>query len=327
MQPRLKIFTWHIHGSYLFYLSQGNYDLYIPIKENGENGYTGRGATFPFGDNVIEVATEDIRAMDFDCILFQSAKNYTIDQYEILSDKQRKNLPRIYLEHDPPQEHPTNTKHITSDDPRTTLVHVTPFNALMWENGLRTPEIIIHGVTDSGCRYTGERERGIVVINDLEERGRRLGADIFKDLSKRVPLDLVGMHSKEFGGLGEVPLPKLPEFLSHYRFFFNPIRYTSLGLAVCEAMMLGMPVIGLATTEMVSVIQNDSSGYVSTSPCILLEKMKELLGNRNLSARLGRGARKTAEERFDIRRFTKDWETLFYHVIKKNKDEEENCFY
>ncbi len=26
----LKVFTWHIHGSYLFYLSQGDYELYIP---------------------------------------------------------------------------------------------------------------------------------------------------------------------------------------------------------------------------------------------------------------------------------------------------------
>jgi NAD(P)-dependent dehydrogenase (short-subunit alcohol dehydrogenase family) len=29
----------------------------------------------------------------------------------------------------------------------------------------------------------------------------------------------------------------------------KPVRYTSLGLAVCEAMMLGLPIIGLATTE------------------------------------------------------------------------------
>ena len=32
----------------------------------------------------------------------------------------------------------------------------------------------------------------------------------------------------ELGGIGEVPNPALPNFLSHYRFFFNPIRYTSL---------------------------------------------------------------------------------------------------
>ncbi|WP_235904258.1 hypothetical protein [Arcticibacter tournemirensis] len=43
---RLKIITWHIHGSYLYYLSQGNYDLYIPVKDDRSEGYYGRGETF-----------------------------------------------------------------------------------------------------------------------------------------------------------------------------------------------------------------------------------------------------------------------------------------
>lgn len=41
-------------------------------------------------------------------------------------------------------------------------------------------------------------------------------------------------------------------FAARYRFLFNPIRYTSLGLAVIEAMMIGMPVVALGTTDMVS---------------------------------------------------------------------------
>src|SRR5688500_17856345 len=30
---RIKIFTWHIHGSYLYYLSKANFEIYIPINE------------------------------------------------------------------------------------------------------------------------------------------------------------------------------------------------------------------------------------------------------------------------------------------------------
>ena len=105
---RLKIFTWHIHGSYLFYLSQGDYDIYIPTNTRKNEGYYGRGETFPFGDNVIEVPAEHVRDMQFDCILFQTNTNYLVDQYEILSEEQQQ-LPRIYLEHDPPRQHPTDT--------------------------------------------------------------------------------------------------------------------------------------------------------------------------------------------------------------------------
>ena len=60
--------------------------------------------------------------------------------------------------------------------------------------------------------------------------------------AEEVPLDLAGMESAEIGGMGPVPLTDLWQMEAKYRFFFNPIRYTSLGLAVCEAMMIGMPI-------------------------------------------------------------------------------------
>src|SRR3990170_8528398 len=100
---RIKLFTWHIHGSYLYYLSKCAIDIYIPYRAGGTDGYIGRAHTFPFGSNVHEVPVEEVRELTFDCILFQSPKNYFFDQFEILSDQQRA-LPKIYLEHDPPQE-------------------------------------------------------------------------------------------------------------------------------------------------------------------------------------------------------------------------------
>src|SRR5262249_22926405 len=143
--------------------------------------------------------------------------------------------------------------------------HVTPFNNLMWDSGRTPTRVIDHGVVvPEGVRYTGELERGIVVVNNLCRRGRRLGADVFALADREVPLDLVGMSWREGGGIGEVPHFELPAFEARYRFFFNPIRYTSLGLAVCEAMMVGMPILGLATTEMVTAVENGVSGYVET---------------------------------------------------------------
>lgn len=74
-QRRLKVFTWHIHGSYLYYLSQGNYDLYIPVNDKKNEGYYGRGKTFPFGNNIIGVPANEVRNLDFDLILFQTDEN------------------------------------------------------------------------------------------------------------------------------------------------------------------------------------------------------------------------------------------------------------
>ena len=131
------------------------------------------------------------------------------------------------------------------------VVHVTPFNDLMWDCGTSPTRVVEHGVgVPAEARYTGELERGLVIVNHLGKRGRRLGLDVFERARREVPLDLVGMASEELGGLGEVPPAELPRFAARYRFLFNPIRYTSLGLAVCEAMTVGLPVVGLATTEM-----------------------------------------------------------------------------
>jgi glycosyltransferase involved in cell wall biosynthesis len=314
MEYQLKIFTWHIHGSYLFYLSQGNYQIYIPTKPEKTEGYYGRGETFPFGDNVIEIPADEVKNHHFDCILFQTNQNFLKDQYEILSPAQRE-LPKIYLEHDPPRQHPTDTKHIIND-PDMALVHVTHFNRLMWDNG-ETPTVVIeHGVTEPEAAYSGKLDRGIVVINNLPSRGRLLGLDVFMQVRKHVPIDLVGMGTGELG-LGEVLHPKLPQFISQYRFFFNPIRYTSLGLAICEAMMLGIPVVGLATTELATVIENGHSGYVHTDVNYLIEKMKLLINDAGHAAKLGQAGRETALDKFNIKRFTHQWEQLFKKVANK----------
>jgi glycosyltransferase involved in cell wall biosynthesis len=236
--------------------------------------------------------------------------HYLKDGPELLSDEQL-SLPAIYLEHDPPREHPTDTRHPV-DDSSVLLVHVTHFNALMWDSGDTPTRVIEHGVTiPEDARYSGELARGIAVVNNLASRGRRLGSDLFIEARSRVPIDLVGMGAEELGGLGEVQPPELARFASRYRFFFNPIRYTSLGLAICEAMMAGMPVIGLATTELVTVIENGESGWVDTRLEPLIEHMNALLANPAEARRLGEGARRTALERFGIDRFARDWAEAF----------------
>lgn len=310
---RLKVFTWHIHGNYLWYLSQARHDFYLPVKKDRGPGYGGRGRTFPFGDNVHDVPVDEVRHQQFDCVLFQHKKNWMQDQYDILSPEQRR-LPRIYLEHDPPLNNPTDEKHWV-DDQNVLLVHVTPFNRLMWDSGRTPTRVIDHGVlVPDGVRYTGDIERGIVVINHLGSRGRRLGPDVFLAAREQVPLDLVGMAAEELGGIGEIQPPGLAAFECRYRFFFNPIRYTSLGLAVCEAMTLGMPIVGLATTEMATAIQNGVNGYVDTDLNKLVSAMRHLLRDLDDARRLGDGARRYALERFDIRRFARDWEQTVAEV-------------
>jgi hypothetical protein len=312
MRP-LKILTWHTHGSYLYYLTQAPHQFYVLSKPGRPSGYGGRCGHMPWGDNVFDMPVGELGRHQFDCIVFQDDDQYLKDQFEFLTAQQRA-LPRIYLEHDTPRAHPTDMRHPV-DDPNILLIHVTHFNRLMWDSGRTPTQVIEHGVMPApGVRYRGDIARGLVVINHLAQRGRRLGLDIFAEARTQVPLDLVGMRSEELGGLGEIQHARLPAFAATYRFLFNPIRYTSMGLAVIEAMMTGMPVIGLATTEMATVIENGKSGFIDTNLTTLVSHMRELLRNPALARELGEQARRRALQRFGIRRFVRDWNTVLRQV-------------
>jgi len=309
----LRILTWHVHGNYLYYLTHTPHQWLLPVGPS-RPGYAGCAPGFPWSERVHDVPVEQLRKTDFDCILFQSLDAYGEGQYQWLSDEQRR-LPRLYLEHDPPQGDPTDCRHPV-DDPDMLLIHVTRFNQLMWDSR-RTPTCVIeHGIPPHhGLRYSGELAKGLVVVNDLPRRGRRVGADIWEAVRGTIPLDLIGMNSLAAGGLGEISHDALPEFMCRYRFFFNPIRYTSLGLAVCEAMHLGLPIVALATTEMATVITNDVSGYVDTNVATLMQRMAFLLASPEKAPLLGEGPRRTAEARFGLDRFTDNWDRTIREFV------------
>jgi glycosyltransferase involved in cell wall biosynthesis len=76
-------------------------------------------------------------------------------------------------------------------------------------------------------------------------------------------------------------------------------------------MMAGMPVVGLATTEMATVIDDGVTGYIDTSVSALVVRMRELLRDPALARKLGKAARSRALERFHIDRFVRDWNDAF----------------
>ncbi|MFL5778183.1 MAG: glycosyltransferase, partial [Chloroflexota bacterium] len=242
MRP-YRVLTWHVHGGYLESLARTGVEWYLPTRPGGDHGYTGKPPALAEFDNVHDVPVEAVPGLDLDAIVFQNQRNYLEDQHEILTAAQRR-LPRLYVEHDPPRANVTDSRHVV-DDPDVLLVHVTAFNRLMWDSGATPTVVIDHGMADPGVSWTGELERGVVVINDIATRGRRLGLDLFLEARGLLPLDLVGLRSGAVGGLGEVDHRRLPAFMAGYRFFFHPARYTSLGLAVIEAMLVGLPVVAL----------------------------------------------------------------------------------
>lgn len=311
---RLKILIWHIHGSYLNALARIDHDWYLPVKRGRPEGYGGRGPTFDLPEYMREVPAEEVRKLDLDLVIFQTPKNYFADQPEILSAEQQR-LPKIYLEHNTPKPDAVNTCH-PIDDPNVLLVHVTHFNRLMWDNGATPTVVIEHSVAiDPAATYTGRLERGITVVNGPHRRPRIAGYDIFLQAREQLPLDIAGMETEAYGGLGDIPYRHLHKRVADYRFLFSPMRYTSLPLAVIEGMTIGMPVVALATTELPTVIENGHTGYVSCDVAELFGRMERLLVDMDEARRIGAKARAVALERFGLDRFRRDWNAAFERVL------------
>jgi hypothetical protein len=312
---RLNILIWHIHGAYLTAITQAEHNWYVPVKPalagSRPEGYAGRGEGSTMPEYVREIPAEAVRDLPLDLIICQTPRNYTTDRFMILSPQQLR-LPIIYLEHNSPEPHPTDSIHPAAANPATTLVHVTHYNRLMWDNGQANSRVIEHSVAiDPTIRYSGHREEGLIVVNELRRRGRMAGLDLYEYLKQRVPITVAGMDSLSVGGIGEIHYTRLLQRVAEYRFLFSPMRYSSLPLAVIEAMTIGMPIVALATTELPTVIQNGIHGFVSANPDELADQMNYLLNKPTEARQMGENARELALSRFGLSRFVQDWNTLF----------------
>jgi glycosyltransferase involved in cell wall biosynthesis len=315
---RLNILMWHIHGSYLNAITRVEHNWYLPVMPGRPEGYGGRGL-YDLPDHVREVPAEEVRELELDLVIFQTPTNYLQDQYAILTPQQR-SLPRIYLEHNTPKPHPTDSSHPLAD-PSVLLVHVTHYNQRMWDNHDLPSIVIEHSVSiDPTISYTGEKEAGITVINGMQARPRITGLDLFLSLREDLPLELCGMQTEELGGMGDIKYRELHRVMAQYRFLFSPIRYTSLPLAVIEAMTIGMPVVALATTELPAVIEHGQNGYCSCDLEELRAGMRRLLDDPAEARRLGANARETARTRFSLDRFARAWNAAFQRAIDLQKE-------
>jgi hypothetical protein len=310
---RLRILVWNVHGNYLHALTQLPHDWIIPV-EGGRNGYTPPTPALDWPDGLHLTAPSALRDEALDLVVYQSRDNLA-DAAELLTRAQR-SLPSIYIEHNTPEPHPTDSWH-PFRHPRGLLVHVTHYNAVMWLSPGMPARVIEHGLPDPGPLQTGELPRGITVVNHIERRGRRLGLDLYERARQRLSLDLIGMGSEHLpGGLGEVPGRDVPRLVGRYRYLFSPIRYTSLGLSIVQAMLCGVPVVGFAATELASLISNGEDGFVDTQEQAWLDAALRLERDPVMARTWGANARRKALARFGMARFAADWNAAFNTVLE-----------
>jgi glycosyltransferase involved in cell wall biosynthesis len=306
----VRILLWHVHGSWTTSFVQGAHEYLLPVvPDRGPDG-RGRAQTWDWPASTIEVTPDEARAAAIDVVILQRPVELDGLAGEWVGDRQ---VPTVYVEHNAPQGRIADMRHPAADRDDLTVVHVTHFNDLFWDCGSTTTRVIEHGVVDPGYRYSGATPRAAVVINEARRRARVTGTDLLdRFAADGVPIDLFGMDAGALGG-EDVPQHRLHDEMARRRLYLHPIRWTSLGLSLIEAMHLGMPVVALATTEAPDAVPAEA-GVVSTRVDVLAAAARAFLADPDRARETGAAARRAALERYGLTRFLDDWDELLTEV-------------
>jgi hypothetical protein len=284
----VRILLWHVHGAWTTAFVHGQHDYVVPVlPDRGPDG-VGIARTYDWPERrVTALPPEALRDEHFDVVVLQRPHE----------------LERIA----------EDWRHPAADRDDLVLVHVTHFNALFWDAGTTPTRVIEHGIVDPGNRYTGELARAAIVINEARRRARVTGTDLLERFTRAAPVDLFGIDAGSIGGIEDLPQDRLHAEMARRRVYVHPIRWTSLGLSLLEAMHLGMPVVALGTTEVHEAVP-PAAGVVSTRVDALVAAMRRLVEDRDEAAERGRVARAAALERYGLARFLDDWDELLAEV-------------
>jgi hypothetical protein len=309
----MRVLHWHVHGAWSTAFVQGGHDHLVPVVPGRGPDGRGRARTYDWPDSVRELTPEQLAGEEIDVVVYQRPRDLELAARWLGGRR----IPAVYVEHDCPRGEVPHTRHHLADRSDVPLIHVTHFNALMWDSGRAPTTVIEHGVVDPGPQWTGELARLGVVVNDPARRGRLVGADLVPFFAALAPVDLFGMNTEQVRGVSahDLPQAEMHEQLSRRRVYVHPFRWTSLGLSLVEAMHLGMPVVALATTEAVEAVP-PAAGACSNRMEVLTGAVRRLLSDRDEAAEAGRVARGAALARYGLDRFLHDWDRLLKEVTR-----------
>jgi glycosyltransferase involved in cell wall biosynthesis len=310
----MRILLWHVHGSWTTGFVQGRHEYLIPVEpERGPDG-RGRAQTWEWPRSAVEVTREEAGEAEVDIVVLQRPNELDgLAEQWLGGRRPGRDVPAVYLEHTSPQGRVNEMRHPAADRDDLVLVHVTHFNDLFWDAGTTPTQVIEHGVVDPGYRYTGELPRVAAAVNEPGRRARVTGTDLLPRLNGRVPIDLFGIGAGALGGIENLVQDELHAEMARRRVYLHPIRWTSLGLTLLEAMHLGMPIVALATTEVPEAVPAEA-GVVSTNVDVLAEGLGRLVGDPDEARARGLAAREAALERCSLGRFLADWDVLLEEV-------------
>jgi len=319
----MRVLTWHVHGSWMTSFVAGPNEYLLPVlPDRGPNG-RGRARTWQWPAAAVELGPDTLRETRVDVVVLQRPTEVELlERWTGL--RAGIDVPAVYVEHNAPPMSAACSRHPLADRCDIPIVHVTGFNALMWDCGRAPTTVIEHGIVDPGPLYTGERRRLGVVVNEPVRRWRVAGTDLVATLAIQLPMEIYGMGMGELAERvpaladhlhDDVPQQRMHVLLAGNRAYFHPYRWTSLGLSLIEAMTLGMPVLALPVTAAPESVPADA-GVLSSDIDMLTATARRWLADPAEAAERGAAGRRHALKHFGLQRFLNDWQQLLKEVAR-----------
>jgi hypothetical protein len=315
----LNVLIWHVHGSWTTAFVQGPHTYVVPVvPDRGPDG-RGRAQTWSWPASAVERTPDELTDTPIDVVIVQRPRDLELAERWLGGRRPGRDVGLIWLEHNAPQGRINELCHPARNRDDLTIVHVTHTNALYWDTGSTPTTVVEHGVIDPGHRYRGDIEASGIVVNEPRRRARVTGTDLFERFGSAAPVHLFGMGADDLAdALGrpawleafdDVPQQDMHDELARRRCYVHPFRWTSLGLSLIEAMLLGMPVVALATTDVPAAVP-EGAGVVSNDLDELLTAVEHFRRDPAAAVAAGRVGRAHAIERYSLDRFLSQWDRL-----------------
>ncbi|KKW29926.1 MAG: hypothetical protein A3K06_00950 [Candidatus Doudnabacteria bacterium RIFCSPHIGHO2_01_52_17] len=144
-----------------------------------------------------------------------------------------------------------------------------------------------------------------------------LGSGPLEGRLKLLAVELGVSGSVEF--YGHIEPAALPKYLYNADVFVRPSRSEGLGSSFLEAMAAGLPVVATPVGGIPDFLSDGKTGLFSRvdDPVDLAEKIKRVLDDPKLSARLAANAKQLVQARYDWELVSKSMDRIFSKLVQK----------
>lgn len=298
-----------------------NAHFYAYNDEHVINGWAGH-RTQPLNYTVLPRGSKDAGIPQVPFHLCLSHNPFAHIQY-LTRYSQLMGIPLISIAHTNPPlgGHPSQWQWLHNIDAE--HVFITDNNRLQWGFGdhPRAHTIYHQAELDVFKPLDLPRENYIVTVgNEISERWRELGLDLQQQVTQGLPTRHIGKdsHNPQLNN-PVMGAQNLNIELNKARIFGCFAKSSPIPMSLIEACAAGCAILTTNNSAIPDIFRHKENCMMFSvdRPDIGRQHLEFLLNNPAECERLGRNARKLAEDFFSPRRFAEQWENLLWTTIKK----------